>query len=31
MKRLVEEKLLQWKSSENRKPLIIYGAKLILF
>lgn len=29
MKRLVEQRLLQWKSSPNRKPLLIYGARQI--
>ncbi|MCL2156284.1 MAG: ATP-binding protein, partial [Leptospirales bacterium] len=29
MKRLIEEKLLQWKNNPNRKPLIIYGARQI--
>ena len=29
MKRLVEQRLLQWKNSANRKPLLIYGARQI--
>jgi len=29
MKRLIEEKLLQWKNNSDRKPLIIYGARQI--
>ena len=29
MKRLVEQRLLQWKRSPNRKPLLIYGARQI--
>ena len=29
MKRLVKEKLILWKKSSNRKPLIIYGARQI--
>ena len=29
MKRLIEEKLLRWKNNEDRKPLIIYGARQI--
>ena len=29
MKRLVEQRLLQWKNSVNRKPLLIYGARQI--
>jgi len=29
MKRLIEEKLLRWKNDEQRKPLIIYGARQI--
>lgn len=29
MKRLVEKKLLDWKNSRDRKPLIIYGARQI--
>ena len=29
MKRLVEQRLLQWKNSTNRKPLLIYGARQI--
>jgi hypothetical protein len=29
VKRLVEEKLLLWKNKEDRKPLIIYGARQI--
>lgn len=29
MKRLVENKLLAWKNSTNRKPLIVYGARQI--
>lgn len=29
MKRLVKDKLLLWKNSNNRKPLIIYGARQI--
>lgn len=27
MKRLIENKLLEWKNKENRKPLLIYGAR----
>ena len=29
MRRLVEQKLIDWKNSEDRKPLIIYGARQI--
>ena len=29
MKRLIEEKLFEWKNSLNRKPLLIYGARQI--
>jgi len=29
MKRLIENKLLQWKNNPDRKPLIIYGARQI--
>lgn len=29
MKRLIEEKLVEWKSSKLRKPLLIYGARQI--
>lgn len=29
MKRLVEKKLIDWKNSKNRKPLVIYGARQI--
>ena len=29
MKRLVKDKLIVWKNSMNRKPLIIYGARQI--
>ncbi|MCL2607778.1 MAG: DUF4143 domain-containing protein [Methanomassiliicoccaceae archaeon] len=29
MKRLIEEKLLRWKNSADRKPLVIYGARQI--
>jgi len=29
MKRLLEEKLLQWKNDPNRKPLIIHGARQV--
>jgi len=29
MKRLIEEKLIQWKNNPGRKPLIIYGARQI--
>lgn len=29
MKRLIEQKLIDWKNSKNRKPLIIYGARQI--
>ncbi len=29
MKRLITEKLTEWKNSSNRKPLILYGARQI--
>ncbi len=29
MKRLIEQKLIEWKHSADRKPLIIYGARQI--
>ena len=29
MKRLIEEKLIEWENSLNRKPLLIYGARQI--
>lgn len=29
MKRLIENKLLEWKQSANRKPLIVYGARQV--
>ena len=29
MKRLIEEKLIEWKNFLNRKPLLIYGARQI--
>ena len=29
MKRLVDEKLLLWKNKENRKPLVLYGARQV--
>ena len=29
MKRLVEQRLNEWKNSANRKPLLIYGARQI--
>lgn len=29
MKRLIEEKLLQWKNKPDRKPLIVYGARQV--
>lgn len=29
MKRLMEQRFLQWKNSSNRKPLLIYGARQI--
>ncbi len=29
MKRLIEQKLVNWKNSSSRKPLIIYGARQI--
>ena len=29
MKRLIEQRLSEWKNSANRKPLLIYGARQI--
>ena len=29
MKRLIERRLIEWKNSANRKPLLIYGARQI--
>ena len=29
MKRLIDDELLQWKNSENRKPLVLYGARQV--
>lgn len=29
MKRLIEQRLIEWKNSANRKPLLIYGARQI--
>jgi len=29
MKRLILDKLKEWKNSPNRKPLIVYGARQI--
>lgn len=29
MERLIKQKLIEWKNKENRKPLIIYGARQI--
>jgi len=29
MKRLIEKKLLRWKNSDGRKPLLVYGARQI--
>jgi len=29
VKRLVDEKLLLWKNKENRKPLVLYGARQV--
>ena len=29
MKRLIEQRLNEWRNSENRKPLLIYGARQI--
>lgn len=29
MKRLIERRLIEWKNSTNRKPLLIYGARQI--
>ena len=29
MKRKIENKLLEWKKSENRKPLLVYGARQV--
>ena len=29
MKRLVDEALLKWKNSDNRKPLVLYGARQV--
>ena len=29
MKRLIEAQLLDWKKSENRKPLMVYGARQV--
>ncbi len=29
MERLIKQKLIEWKNKENRKPLIVYGARQI--
>lgn len=29
MKRLIEEQLLKWKNSDDRKPLLVYGARQV--
>jgi predicted AAA+ superfamily ATPase len=29
MKRLIEQKLIEWKNKPDRKPLIMYGARQV--